>query len=318
MRTPSGEVQSIGLDNGSSTATQFRYRVVGYCRRFQSPHSLSPGNLNYSPVGLGMLLTAGYVGDARVFYCPSAKDMKTGFTCGAQTGPSALRDWKSAGGFDGATLHFGDWNANRLWTGSPGTAVFSSYGYRNVPLGMLWSWHRYLERKRSPALKVPGVRGDAYAQVGGPFFCTQRKLGNRAIVTDTFDKGSSFDGLGRIRRDLGMDVADSCKAAGFGIQAHRVAYNTLYGDGHAAPLGDPQERILWHAESEDATTSCFYTAAGDPRSYSNLGTNFWSGSWGDENRQPFGHPIDHEAVKNTSIAVWHEFDVAGGMDVDAQ
>lgn len=47
-----------------------------------------------------------------------------------------------------------------------------------------------------------------------------------------------------------------------------------------------------------------------------LGANAWYGKY--EYRHPFGRSIDHECVKNTAIAVWHEFDVAGNVDVGAR
>ena len=260
-----------------------------------------------------MLLTTGYLPDARTFYCPSATNMGSGnYGSLGDTntqGGYSLNHWKQAGGFDRNAMLFGDWDACRNTSST--SFISSAYHYRNVPLQLrYYQWYRGWERVRHPWLKVPGVRGDAYAQLGNPFFKTHRQLGNRAVVCDTFSKGISYDGLGREKVRLGRSVADSNKAAGFGIQAHRVAYNTLYGDGHPAVLGDPQERILWHAESyNDSETDAYNSAC------SSLVANSWQGR--EDDRHPFGRSIDHETVKNTSLAVWHEFDVAGGIDVDA-
>ena len=90
--------------------------------------------------------------------------------------------------------------------------------------------------------------------------------------------------------------------AGFGVMAHRTVYNTLYGDGHAAVFGDPQQRIIWHLQQRDNSYWKQYT----------LANNFRTLQFFD----PFGITnMEHQFIKGSGIAVWHYFDVAAGIDV---
>ena len=318
-QAPSGNREGVGLFRLSTFGVPCSYRTLAYGHKSSAGYGsagsgFESGHLNFGPTGLGMLLTAGFLSDAHPFYCPSATNMSTGMTGSSSaesTGGCTLSHWREAGGFDRNAMLFGDWDACKYsMAGGATSTIMGSYHYRNVPLQLtLRPWHRGWERVRHRWLKVPGVKGDSYAQMGGPFFPTQRQLGGRALVTDTFSKGMSYDGLGRKKSTLGTTVAASSLWAGFAIRAHRSAYNALYGDGHASVFGDPQERVMWHAES--VTNSYVHY----DRPESTFNANCWLGR--DEIVHPFGRSLDHGCVKNTSIAVWHEFDVAGGVDVGA-
>lgn len=48
-----------------------------------------------------------------------------------------------------------------------------------------------------------------------------------------------------------------------------------------------------------------------PNGISILDSNIFYGT----GNAPFGRPFDHEYFIHSSLAVWHELDVAGGLDV---
>jgi prepilin-type N-terminal cleavage/methylation domain-containing protein/prepilin-type processing-associated H-X9-DG protein len=313
---------------------QSYYRTIGVGQYLeQSTPPISPtdwysGDLNMAPNGIGMLLTSGYVGSVGVYYCPSSDGMVGYDNSTAATnppasgyGPTRLRDWKDAGGTDGDTLHYGDWTRNRyssshLW-------AMSHYAYRNVPLAIKYPWH--WDQDRTDMAGLPGTKPHIKVGVGQPIFRTKKELAARAIVTDGWEKGSQHDGLGKHVNpthhyktiDVGMEVP------GQGIRGHRDSYNVLYGDGHATIYGDPQEKLIWrmhgYTTSGTGTKSsftgfgtnvgnCFYGAG-------NKGTPF--GAWGVHYSKPLYDP-ENLSFKHTNLAVWHQFDVAGGIDVDAK
>ena len=87
------------------------------------------------------------------------------------------------------------------------------------------------------------------------------------------------------------------------LKAHRTAYNALYGDGHVAVFGDPQERLVWHLQGySNVSTVGIYL----------LGSNYHYGN----NVDPYGRSSNpgHSSYANCSLAVWHEFDVHAGFD----
>jgi prepilin-type processing-associated H-X9-DG protein len=127
------------------------------------------------------------------------------------------------GGGDGSWPIPGDawneWGNTRL--------VESSYNYRLVPsnsFGAGWS---------PVQLRVLGVKPDRYVWNGEPFFKTEKQLGARSVVCDTFS------------RQAGYDPTDFPVPPGMGFWAHKVGYNVLYGDGHCAYYNDPQQQIAW-------------------------------------------------------------------------
>ena len=79
---------------------------------------------------------------------------------------------------------------------------------------------------------------------------------------------------------------------GDGMDAHRDGYNALYGDGHAAWYGDPQQRLIWWDQ---------------PTTYFQMGLAFTGARPGCGNNDEY---TLHQAV-------WHLFDEANGTDVGA-
>ena len=279
------------------------YRAIGFADKHWTSKNFGPGRLNAAPCGIGMLATSGYVNDVSLYYCPSSDGMPPDFSQGSGSttvytprGAYRLGDWRSAGGVQGEVLQYGDWrnvsrrfDALRLW---------SHYNYRNVPLSGMDVWH--VADEATGATRIPGTKPGVNARLGQPLFRTDRELNGRALVCDTFSKGTSYDVYGH---PVSMSsLTDSMTVPGFGIQGHRSGYNILYGDGAAAFYGDPQERIIWHA-SGTATAPRLGPLNG-------LTTNYYYGG----TLGPLGVTVDHDRFANTALAVWHEMDTAAGVD----
>ena len=290
------------------------------------------GNLNNVPHGLGMLLTTDYVGDARLYYCPSASGMVTGIGTAYRVSPGAgnLEHWRTAGGFDGETLLYGNWQPNAVYSASSSTSrktvVMSHYAYRNIPLGNYRGWHYGNAPSNrggdgTDVRRIAGTRPSVGAKIGQPFFRTDRELNGRALVSDAWDKGSREDGLGRDLTDLYAAVStveDTRTIPGMGIAAHRQAYNVLYGDGSVRVFGDPQERLIWHSQGGGDNNNIH--AGTITASYSLLSTNYtWSGSSGGNigNKGVFsdGGRGTEGLFQHTAYSIWHNMDNAAGIDV---
>ncbi len=317
--TPAGTQQRLRMDTFwagvPSVYTYFRVIATGMkLGTADSPSALSAGNLNNAPTGLGMLLVGGYLAESTVYYCPSAPDMRgdSDLTAG-RFGGSTVSHWRDAGGFDKNTMLYGNW-ANSAPAAATFSALYSSYSHRNTLLGLQGPWHRNMERVKDPYTSVIGTKPLTYAQLGNGIFQTQRLLGGRSLATDTFSKGYSYDGLKRKIFGAGAvmtiaSMADTQKMAGMGIQAHRTAYNTLYGDGHVAPYNDPQERVVWHREGRSATV---YTS--DNVYDGHMAFRYWIGDGG-----PYGTgSANYGCFSNSYADVWHQMDVAAGVDSDAK
>lgn len=275
------------------------------------------GKLNAAPYGMGMLLAAGYLGDATMFYCPSAAGMRgdtahnEALSNAGNFGAASQGDWRSAGGTDANSLLFGYWRRS-----APSTldhVIYSSYNYRGIPFGLQGPWHRSWERVRDDRLAIVGTHRPIYAQIGNSLFQTSRQLNGRAIASDTFNKGWFYDGLNR--KVVGanaqismMNIGDTRQIAGFGIQAHRDAYNVLYGDGRATMYGDPQERIVWHTEG------LFDNPKND-----NIYSNHLSFNYSYLDFAPTGtRTRGFTSFNNGPWGVWHGFDLAADIDVGAR
>jgi len=226
------------------------------------------GALSAGPTGLGFLVTGGYMADVRPLYCPSASGMHmlysdTGFS--SILGVNSLRDFHTLGGFDGFSLTHGDYRAVLDRKKVTGVTSFTdwigngympswaecSYAYRNAPLLNPKGYGSIALGATEPAgygpatspASFPGVRpaidmtmtGTAYrTKLGQPVFKTTRALGGRALVSDVFGKNSNMGGYSTINNKRGA-----------ALKAHVDGYNVLYGDGHAAWYGDPQQKMIW-------------------------------------------------------------------------
>ena len=276
------------------------YRCIGISR-FSGARVA--GQLNCAPSGMGLLVTCGYLPDVTAFYCPSAQAMPPDFR-----GWNEVYDvshWKTIGGTDGNALMYGDWSRHYA---SGLSIAYCSYAYRDTYLGVWAPWHRYQDGV-SGSFHVPGTRPQVRPRINQPLFRTPRELNGRAIVADTFSKGATYDALGRLTSPYWEGPIDGSRCiAGFGLKHHTAGYNVLYGDGHTAWYGDPQQKIIWHTQGVHDTWS-----SGGRQYCADLSSNyFWISSF-----YAYTTP-SHQYAKHSSLAVWHELDEFSGLDVGAE
>lgn len=233
------------------------------------------------PIGLGYLAVTGFIADTRTFWCPSSGG--AGLQPGNCDQPRTNKAYhhvttpldilKTLGPFNGLSLTNGDWTKvhdnNPYWySGSYQKAVMGQYAYRSVP-----SFN--YENPRATSWNVQYVRPYVPFSPGLPWFRTEKLLAGRCIATDSFAKN------GRLN-------APNQPLAGDGMDVHRDGYNALYGDGHVAWFGDPQQRIIWWPQ-----TGAYW--------YCGLAYTGTRGS---------GHNDD----RTQNQMVWRLFDQAAGMD----
>jgi len=290
------------LMNGHELAM---FRCIGYASKSgyaASEQNFNAGQLNMGPHGMGFLLSTGYIPDATSFYCPSSKNMPSdgwyvNYPDGGWKSKYRLRDWKSAGGFDSKTFLYGNWNGN-IWSSGPVQMIFSHYAYRNVPLTLMRGWHVYQNNTR----RLTGTRPAVRVRLGQPFFRTFRELRGRALVCDTFSKGQSQDVYANRPAVSGSPIEQSRLMVGYAQKGHKIGYNVLYGDGHVEFYGDPDLKITYHTQGYTVARLNVYT----------LACNYFYGN----NVDPFNRAnMEHTYVQHSSVAVWHDFDVHGGIDL---
>ena len=272
------------------------------------------GTLNFAPVGLGTLMTGGYIGDARVLFCPTASNMpadgSTSATenkeCGSQRvcAASRLEHLRQAGGFDSRTMTHGDWNglyryfnaAGRGWNaynGDLGCAVSSSYAYRLVPCE-IYDYNTCGHHSSNPGphmARMRYTRPDRYVVDGEPVFKTQKQLAGRAVVADAFQK-------------CGDSVNWPAERPAIGYWGHRDGYNVLYGDWHVAWYGDPQMRFVYKAPLYVSNRAAWSGSNNNMISDWTNPTKIDGTSWG------------ADLARKAAVYDWHLLDVAGRVDVD--
>jgi len=155
--------------------------------------SWAKGQLNAAPVGLGFLSTTGYLPDMSIFYCPSA----AGFTK-IEGGPWAsvqnLAELRGLGGTSANDVLYGDWS----WT--PTLNTYSDPNYHSVSADRRGLLGQYNYRNMTPmdysgnnnfnsSRRIEGTKPQANSRGGSPDFPTQRLMGERALICDTFEKG---------------------------------------------------------------------------------------------------------------------------------
>ena len=294
------------------------------------------GQLNMAPMGLGYLVANGYAGDARILFCPSTGGSMTlprGYCSGPNadglepyTAATGLTQLKAAGGFDADSILHGDWHKalGNFWSGGGsyydstflGYAVMSDYAYRNMPAGIGFLYRTWDGDVREIWDEVYLVHTKPRVKVcaGAPPFKTQKILGGRALVADSFG------------RDHVQNVDDITAVVGHGFYAHREGYNVLYGDWHAKWVGDPQQRYLWWPGAGTyplQAGSCGWGQAA--RDACNTATSgvFWFSNSSDmttgyaaqiTNISGSDNYSGTEPIANSSLG-WHVLDVAAEVDV---
>jgi prepilin-type N-terminal cleavage/methylation domain-containing protein len=280
--------------------------------------------LNMAPIGIGMLLASGYLGDAAVFYCPSSDGMPADWynPTGAgyeDRGATRLADWQAAGGRDADTLHYGEWAKAYTYKGAG--VIQSHYNYRNVPLATrVWAPHFRAQGPNGQEqygikMTMPGVKPASYPTVGNAGFMTSKILGGRAIVSDTTSKGTDYDSQGNYKRyyDVHKWYSHAPSQPGYGLFAHTDGYNVLYGDGSARFVADPKQGILWMQEvdtTSQVTMTELFTGAEDIKTDRfGIAANFMSTSIG--NWTP---DTDRASFALNGRGVWHQLDISAGID----
>ena len=220
------------------------------------------GDLNLAPCGLGMLAVGGYVADLRTFYCPTGQAFDWGLQQKVERyrlRETDVRNIPKLGGNTGSHLTHGDITWMRDWatsglTCSLAAALGASYCYRNASYGVGagTNYHIYSCRSHTSyldAFGLPNPPPPKYVEYlnGCPPRKTVRALGDYAVVADRFDKVNDQQGF-----------ADPTLARGNGIYGHKEGYNVLFGDGHAAWFGDPQQRFIWERMPIDTRTTYQY------------------------------------------------------------
>ena len=236
----------------------------------------------FVPCKLGILLHGGYLADFRVLYCPSGKGMTDpdmSFFCNRDF--QSLEAVIGAGATTGKSVFYGDYTTNTKDSGGYKQTLRCQYSYRP-------NTHGFRDQGPEQRVMLSGTRPVAVGFNGSQVFPTEKKLGARALVCDTFEKRSDNVSATGFTHDCNLAAGNQC---------HKDGYNVLYGDGHAAWYGDPQKRIIW------------WRAAQYPNEHHNMaGCMAYGMDW------PSMAACGYLAQ---SHAVWHQMDVASNVDVDA-
>ena len=295
-----------------------------------------PGNLNAAPMGLGFLLAAGYLGDARTFFCPSSDGMPAdgaGWPTSAEDSSvhefrcvNRVSEVQQLGGFDAKSLSHGDYESVLIdpvpggrngyfgWFASAGgrtfggAAVQSHYNYRNMPTYISQgSWLPDVPSQAEGPTNVqpdpvilghtkPGVKVD----IGCPQFKTQKLLGNRALVTDSWSKIHTY-----------WDEAAGNPVTGMAFYGHREGYNVLYGDWSAKWYGDPQQTMQWWLGWSGGGHEYYQVYA-----LQQSGVGYYARLYAPTTWSTPGPSTATYARYAGATAIWHIFDVDHGVDVD--
>jgi len=292
------------------------------------------GDLKMCPYGLGWLLATEVMADPRSFYCPSAAEVGWAWLRGLggctstkkfrvspenikqdiiasgadpdepSTGMAAyyyplwpnyaaepqdtLREWREAGPLVPKTLTHGDWPFNACRKGQSGYAVFSQYEYRNQPLfgEPAYDYRRYhpdVRRNSDGPITVAFTKPKVVSSIMAPAFKTPKFLRGRALVSDSWHKQGTL-------------------TPGFGYHAHQDGYNVLYGNYTTRWHSDAEQRIIWW--DTDQSICKARVGLGDNQQYT-WGEGIW---WGNEQ--------DGLTMLKLTPLVWHNLDMAMGIDVD--
>ena len=251
---------------------------------------------------------------------------------------------KRTGGFDDKAIRAGDYSWVPAYSSAPNgvdrLTLQGSYNYRNVPFVVTGGPHSEdIPHTNRTVLGVPASWSASYGPPissrdtlwpivcdvgagytkpmvvttpGGPVFKTQKQLGGRAIVSDTFSRPARNDNNESLTSSFGL-----------GWYAHRDGYNVLYGDWSAKWYGDPERRIMWWPDYVRGFTYATNATASSDKKYFNgfraLESNvMWefrsaaTGSYGCLGRSTL--PGDNYA--EFSHTIWHTLDEAAGVDVE--
>ena len=332
--------------NGETSSTinrlpvwYFRTIYVGQKETSNTPWTTADGkaraagHFNLTGIGLGYLLDCGYMGDARTFFCPSAGDnmpadsgeVAAGSALSIKNKPmfaaASPRDLRTFGGFDANSISHGNmtnlnWvssgmNSDNYAKGLYFRAVQSNYNYRDVPAMVgLSTWYNMsnavVANHLTDGVRMRHIKPAQRVRPGNPIFKTQKQLGGRALVSDSFSQADCYYN----------STYGNTPFVGKGQYAHRDGYNVLYGDWSARWYGDPQQQIRWWLPSYYADTwPSTYTFSA---SIQVNGIYNWAPDGTDNGTFRTGKNPDTASYRNISaVEVWHLLDASNSIDVDA-
>jgi len=139
-----------------------------------------------------------------------------------------------------------------------------------------------------------------HATAGCPQFKTQRRLGSRAIVSDTFQKD--------------QDLYGTVPKPGDGLVGHKDGYNVLYGDYSTHWFGDQEQRIIYW----DTSTGVSYGNSYPIGFQRPIFVEYYAGKGSFYAPRNVvggaGGPGNSGYKETSSYAVWHQFDLAHELD----
>ena len=257
------------------------------------------GNLNVGPHGLGFLGAAGYIPEINLYYCPTSTNMPPSSGDITSSLPNfrsfhSMQHMKEIGASDARSVMYGEYQdkgyqySYMCYSPYWGRIVQSDYAYRLAPM------HAYPDNALHPTYGMahttrilytkPSIIGNLYTFQQAPIFRTQKQLGGRAIMADSF----------------GRSMAQPPTVPGNGFWGHKEGYNVLYGDWHAAWYGDPQQRYMWWPSKDVWTGKCY-----------GMDNNIISDyAWVSPSNP--GWTQNHEGA----IYAWHLLDVGAGIDTN--
>lgn len=262
------------------------YWMPGYTG--EEPHPTAAdydkGNVNLAPNGLGILAPMGYVPDLKTYFCPSVGENEFP----APYCPRVFSGWRpiqKLGSTEGRALIYGDLSWCNLWKGTADPPGDYFYGYGE---GMVFTSHynyrnapTYHDGAGAQTWSVFWTQPLVSYDLKGPMFKTSKLLGGRAIISDTFDRKLAADNPEVFAKP----------EAGYVQYHHREGYNVLYGDGHATWHADPEQKITYHpCDDKDNWSQTLFMA---------------------------GVTTSMDEMARSHMRVWHQFDVAAGLDADA-
>jgi len=272
-----GESVQTGETPINAGPNLFRLMAVGFN---PTNTTYTAGHLTASPINMGYLVTCGYVGDARVFFCPSAPDMRADDNGSGAI--SRISDLKKLGGFAGEHITKGSWDQWPVNFSGSGRGIQCTYHYRNPA---------YCTRNYGQtSLTVPYTKPSRRQLSGAPLWKTQKLLDARVLVADTFSRHYLYP-----------------TRPGNTAYAHKDGVNILGGDWHVAWYGDPQRRIMWWD-----VFSMYYGHSTTDYDSQNRSSGWAILTYCGTNSYQSVATSDY---RHAAWEVWHELDVQAGQDV---
>ena len=314
------DIDTLSMGNCDWLRTsRIGYGSVGGFRNFAIYAQMSDGdnraekldgtNGRLAPINLGYLLEGGYLNDVGIFFCPSAR----GMDAGGEDSISRIRpggNYRYLENLEAIRACSNSTAAKDVLHGDYTTATWgypsgADWGYR-VCVGGHYNYRPTIYGTTSTGsnnyfcdsvVSLGGTAPLALGFSGAQIFASQRKLGSRALITDTFQKEHVTRNSTEAQK-----IAAAKRSAG--MQAHREGYNVLYGDGHAAWYGDPQQQVIW------------WTIDSVERYNANMVSGVNYRKWMAVNPGASA-PGSHNRRLNGAHAIWHLMDMSAGVDANA-